>query len=277
MPKTKDAKKRKSKPLNHNHNHNEVHIHIGNKKTKSSRRRRAPAGPHIGAVINTHTHAIHAAPPGYAQPAYAFPTNRPQFFDPTTQVDRERNQLMAPAPVFSSQVPTQGTGFRPIPAAATPPPPQPDTTPAAETPPLTEREMHPPMVDTYDQPQHTAFAFKSDASWMSPAFFSNENPMHHSGVKGFRDDNAASRRAREQEEESEREREWEDQREIARKVAAFDANQEKRAATNAKTAATKAANKKVRDAAAEQKTANEAGQRKKWGSNVTGMGLFNKG
>ena len=166
MPKTKDAKKRKSKPLNHNHNHNGVHIHIGNKKTKSSRRRRAPAGPHIGAVITMH--ATHAAPPGYAQPAYAFPTNRPQFFDPTTQVDRERNQLMPNAPMFSLQVPTQGTGFRPIPAEETPSPRS-----VASTPPLTEREMHPPMPDTYGPPRHTPFAYKSDASWLSPRLFSN--------------------------------------------------------------------------------------------------------
>ena len=96
MPKTKDAKKRK--PHNHNHNHNEVHIHIGDKKKVGRRRRRAPAGPRAGGVVVT-THST--AHPGYAQPTYAFPTNRPQFFDPTTQADRERNQPMANAPMFS--------------------------------------------------------------------------------------------------------------------------------------------------------------------------------
>ena len=59
-------------------------------------------------------------------------------------------------------------------------------------------------------------------------------------------------------------------------LAQIAAQEEKRAATNAKSAATKAANKELRDAAAEQKAANEAGQKKKWG-NVTGMGMFNKG
>jgi hypothetical protein len=306
MPKT-DVSKKDKKHRTHNENrlhaHQEVHIHIGDKKKAKRRRRKARAG-HGSAVVSTmHSHVA------TAQPSYPVYINRPQFFDPTTQADRERNQPMANAPAFGTHVPAQGNGFNPT----TPPTP-------AERPPLTEREMHPPMVDTYSGPAekiaatpHRPFAYQNDDSWRSPSFFSSVNPMHHSSLGEFRDENTASLRAKQQEEEeAEREREWENrekQREIDRKVAAFDdiqvksaqrktdkaltrqatklrkeneaaaqiaAQAEKRANTNALSAATKATKKAAAAAEVAKKAANEEGQAKKWGRVQTDMGSFFK-
>lgn len=319
MPKTTDPEKKpkhRAHTVNRAHAHNEVHIHIGDKK-KPRRRRRKPKAGHGGAVVST----MHVSAPIYAQPSYAFPANRPQFFDPTTQVDRERNQIMANAPVFQAAVP-QGNGFNP-PAPHITPPITPHTTPPRTPhPPLTEREINPPMVNTYTgpaekiaaTPHRTPFTYQSDASWRSPSYFSGANPMHHSTIGEFEDENAASRRAKQQEEEdAEREREWEArevQRELARKAAAFDNIQiksaqkktekavtrlatktrkaeeetariaalaEKKANTTALSATTRAANKAAREAEASQKAANDAGQSQRWGRVQTTMGSFLKG
>ena len=311
MPKTDVAeKKKKHRAHNENrlHAHQEVHIHIGTKK--KSKRRRRKAG-HGGAVVSTmHSHVA------TAQPSYPVYINRPQFFDPTTQADRERNQPMANMPAFGSHVPA-GNGFNPTALPTTPP----ITPPPAVRPPLTEREMRPPMVDTHSGPgekiaatPHTPFSYQGDSSWRSPSYFSGANPMHHSGIGDFRDENPASHWARQHEEEEEEERqkelEWETrekERAIARKAAAFDeiqvksaqkktekavtrqatkirkeeealalltARQEKKASASAKGVATRAANKAVVVAEAAAKTANQEGQAKKWGRVQTNMGSF---
>lgn len=126
MPKTdvaKKDKKRRAHNENRLHAHQEVHIHLGEKKKSKRRRRKASHG---GAVVSTmHSHVATAQP---NNPVYL---NRPQFFDPTTQADRERNQPMANASAFNAQVPDQGANFRLHP-----------NTPPAERPPLTEAEMH---------------------------------------------------------------------------------------------------------------------------------------
>lgn len=315
MPKTDVAeKKKKRRAHNENrlHAHQEVHIHLGVEKKSKRRRKKAKAGGAGGAVVST----MHVPALIYAQPSYAFPANRPQFFDPTTQADRERNQPMANAPAFGAHVPA-GNGFNlaaPHPTPPTTPPPP------AVRPPLTEREMNPPMVDTYTGPAekiaatpHRPFAYQSDASWRTPSYFSGANPMHHSGLEEFRDDNTASLRAQQQEEEeAEREREWETrekQREIDRKAAAFDtiqvksaqkktekaitrqatkirkeaeaaarvaAQAEKKASSSAKGVATKAAKKAATEEETAKKAANEAGRARQWGRVQPDMGSLFK-
>lgn len=242
-------KKKKHRAHNENrlHAHQEVHIHITEKK-KAKRRRRKPKTGHGGAVVSTmHSHVA------TAQPSYPVYLNRPQFFDPTTQADRERNQPMANMPAFNSHVPA-GNGFN----TQTPRVEIPhrawyhDDSPVVQATPLTEKDEDREQYHQFRTPYDFSPLKGRYSRSVSPSYsnlfptktaglddFEDVNPMQHSGISAFEDTTTAGAWYNEKLQNEKRAKDFEDAeqtRASARKTAAA-----KRAAYDAERYQTKLA------------------------------------